>query len=89
LFCIHKADAQQWNPAYSIGTNTGNYVFNYNQTPDPLVIIHPAVTGGAAYYQWQQSSIADENSFTDISGATGASYSFSSPLTQTMYYRQK
>ncbi|MBS1578289.1 MAG: RHS repeat-associated core domain-containing protein [Bacteroidetes bacterium] len=87
--CFSSLKAQQWNPAYAIGTTTGNYVFNYSQTPDQLVIIHPAVTGGSAYYQWQQSSIADENSFTDISGATAASYSFSGPLTQTMYYRQK
>src|SRR5690348_4409785 len=38
-------------------------------------------------YQWQQST--DNVNFTDITGATTLSLTFSTGLTQTMYYRRK
>ena len=60
---------------------------NYNSLPAGLSCT--AATGGyctpSYTYQWQQSS--NNVSFTSISGATSLSLSFTSPLTQTTYYR--
>jgi len=82
----------QWNPAYAIGTSSGNYVYSYNQTPDPLVEIYAPLlvnnTGSTLVYQWEQSS-SPVSGFNSIVGATGSTYSFSGPLQQTTYFRRR
>jgi RHS repeat-associated protein len=71
---------------FDITTATGRHAFAHNQVPDNLVPINAAITGTS--YQWEQSSLPLDG-FTNISGATGATYSFSAPLTQTTYFRRK
>jgi len=74
-----------------IASFDGNYVYNYNTTPpgSGRLVQSDAPETGAVNYQWQQSA-EPVNGFTNISGATTASYTFpSTPLSQTTYYRQK
>src|SRR5215831_3477239 len=83
------ANSQLWNPNHSIGTVTGNYFFNYNQTPDQLVEIYPAaIPNTGLTYQWY-SNTSPTTTFTAISGATSSSYTFSQPLSQTTYFMRK
>src|SRR3954471_2040080 len=74
----------QWNPDYSIGTVTGNYNFNYNQTPAQLVEINsPVYTAGTGLtYQWEQSVTADFTPGTITVVGTQSAYTFSGPLGQ-------
>ncbi len=90
LLALTLSGFSQWNPGYSIGTNTGKYAFSYQQTPDQLVEIAPPVftPGASLSYQWEQSSTVMRG-FSAIAGATGSSYSFSGPLAQTTYFRRK
>ena len=92
LFCITSKVDAQWNPNYSIGTITGNYVYSYNQTPDQLVEIYAPLlvnnTGSTLVYQWEQSTSSPVTGFSAIAGATGLTYSFSAPLSQTTYFRR-
>src|SRR3982751_1868632 len=89
LVCIAAPASCQENTDYSIGTITGHYYFSYNQTPDPLVEIYPPsyTTGTNLTYQWEQSAIPDFSEVTPL-GAQ-AVYTFSGPLSQTLYYRRK
>jgi RHS repeat-associated protein len=57
----------------------------------PAAINCSASTGGTcsgANYSYQWQSSINNSSFTNISGATGQNLSFTSGLTQTMYYRR-
>lgn len=66
----------------------GNYSFNYNQVPESIVSLNPAITGYT--FQWESSPTPFPlTSFTTIGGATGASLTFSAALPQTTYYRRK
>jgi hypothetical protein len=81
--------AQTWNPDHAIGTNTGNYSFSYNQTPDPLVEIYaPAFPNTGVTYQWESCGTPNGN-FSVMQGATQSTFAFSKPLTQTTWYRRK
>lgn len=81
--------AQSWNPGHTIGTVNGVYSFSPTQTPAQLVDIQPAaIPNTGLSYQWQ-SSTTFGGTFSNISGATAATYSFGAPLTQTMYYRRR
>lgn len=89
LINITALYSQTWNPSHKIGTVTGKYHFSYNQTPDQLVEIFPAaIPNSGLTYQWEQST-QPTTGFTNISGAIGSSYTFSSALSQTTYYRRK
>lgn len=89
-FCICVIQGiAQWNPNYSIGTVSGKYAFSYTQTPEQLVQIYAPLYGtGIISYQWEQST-SPLTDFGPISGATQSIFTFSAPLTQTTYYRQK
>lgn len=82
--------AQQLNPGHRVGVITGTDHFNYNQVPDQLVELTAAgIPNSNLSYLWEQSS-QPVTGFTTASGvSTQSSYSFSAPLTQTMYYRRK
>src|SRR5579871_2123161 len=72
--------------AGTISTTTQS--INYNTVPTfPLSC--SAATGGycspSYQYQWQQST--NNVTFTNITGATGLTYTITTNLTQTMYYR--
>ncbi len=58
-----------------------------NTAPSPLIQLNPATGGSGTYtYQWQRS--ADNNNWTDISGATETG--FTPPvLTSSTYYRRR
>ena len=89
ICCTNDAWCQSWNPSFSVGTTTGKYSFSYTQTPDPLVEIFPAgIPNTSLTYQWEQS-IYPTTGFSNISGATSSSYTFSGVLTQTTYFRKK
>ncbi len=78
-----------WNPGHKAGTITGNYNFSYNQVPDQLVELFAAgIPNTGLTYQWEQSTMP-VTGFTPIAGATQTSYTFSAPLSQTVYYRRK
>jgi len=68
-------------------TSISSENINYNSTPQGFSCT--AASGGyctpSYTYQWQQST--NDVSFTNISGATSLNLSFSSPITQTTYYR--
>jgi RHS repeat-associated protein len=83
------AFAQRWNPSHSVGTVSGKYYYQYNQTPDQLVEIYPAlISTGTVTYQWQSSGTLREEDFQPV--ANGGNTSFSpGPLLQTTYYRRK
>ncbi|MDX2048317.1 MAG: DUF6443 domain-containing protein [Chitinophagaceae bacterium] len=71
---------------FDVAPINGNYHFSYTQTPEKLVPLYPLFTGSS--YQWEQS-ITPLNDFTTIAGATSADYTFTSPLTQTTWFRRK
>ena len=86
---VQVSFAQFWNPSHAIGTISGNYNFSYNQTPDQLVELHPAVIPNTGLlYQWEQS-FTPTDGFTAIAGATQTNYIVPAPLNQTTYYRRK
>lgn len=63
---------------------------NYNKVPAPINC--PAATGGSCStpnytYQWQSSP--NNSTYTNITGATGLTLTFSSPLTATTYYQRQ
>ncbi len=77
-------------PTLLPGTVT-NPTQSLNSGSVPATIICPLATGGACgttsfAYQWQQST--DDNTFTNITGATSQNLAFTAGLTQTMYYRR-
>jgi RHS repeat-associated protein len=90
LICVNsRVLAQTWNPSHRVGTGSGVIHFAYNVTPQQLVELEPAATPNTGLsYQWEQSTMP-LSGFTNISGATSSSYTFSAPLAQTMYYRRK
>jgi len=57
----------------------------YGATPSPLSIINTTGGSGLFTYQWQDSP--DGVIWSDISGATANTYTFTAPLTTTTYYR--
>jgi RHS repeat-associated protein len=71
---------------YDIIPVNGHYQFAYNQVPESLVSYTPAIAGYT--FQWQSSTLP-LSGFTDIAGATAATYTFQSALTQTTYYKRK
>ncbi|WP_157986756.1 hypothetical protein, partial [Chitinophaga alhagiae] len=58
-----------------------------NTTPAQLTGTTPAGGSGTYTYQWQSSASNDPATFTNIGGATGASYA-PGALTTTTYYRR-
>ena len=79
--------AQRWNPSHSIGTVSGKYNYQYNQTPDQLVEIFPAtLSAGTLTYQWFSSTTLKDDDFQFVSGGQGYS---PGPLLQTTYYKRR
>jgi hypothetical protein len=56
--------------------------------PDILLVTIVATGSGALTYQWQGSTTDCATDFTDISGATDATYDAPDELTDTTYYRR-
>lgn len=69
------------------GTIGVDQIICEDDVPAPLVDVVAATFSGAVSYQWQSSTIGSLGSFTDIPGATNASFSPPS-LNDTMYYRR-
>jgi hypothetical protein len=78
---------------YVIGGNSIEHVTDHYLQRYPLTLSTQAHQRAAAIappsysYQWQQST--DNVNFSDISGQTSLSLTFSAPLTITTYYRRK
>jgi RHS repeat-associated protein len=89
LLMLQNAHAQTWTPEHKVGTASATYHYSYNQVPQQLVELSPpAIPNTGLSYQWESSSLP-LSGFTNIAGATQSSYSFSTPLAATMYYRRK
>jgi hypothetical protein len=56
--------------------------------PDAFTVMVASTGSGAMTYQWQSSMTDCSTGFTDISGATDATYDVSGGLTDTTYYRR-
>ena len=72
------------------GTISGDQTFCGGGTIDPAAfnnVRDAAVCGSTVSYQWQSST--DNITFSNIAGATSASYDAPSGLTQTTYYRRQ
>ncbi|MBB2149313.1 T9SS type B sorting domain-containing protein [Pedobacter gandavensis] len=77
------------NPVLTAGTIGNAQAFCSTGTPATLNQLTPATGGDQIYaYQWQSSTTSATTGFADIAGATQISYSASSPITQTTYYRR-
>ncbi|HHL52030.1 MAG TPA: hypothetical protein ENJ39_01535, partial [Flammeovirgaceae bacterium] len=57
--------------------------------PTTLNSVSGATGGGSVSYQWQKSTSGASSGFSNISGATGASYDPPGGLTQTTWYRRR
>jgi uncharacterized protein DUF6443 len=77
--------------ALSAGSITSGQNQNITYNTTPAAINCSAATGGPCsapnyVYQWQQSP--DNVNFANLSGATSQNLTFSSPATETFYYRR-
>jgi gliding motility-associated-like protein len=74
------------NPQLEAGAIADDQTICYSATPNPLTSTTAASGGTGNYaYQWQ---VNDEGTWTNISGATSATYTLGA-LTQTMQYRRE
>jgi len=90
LLACTKMLIAQGPPAgvFNILPVNGNYSFPYNQVPEDLVSVNPNLLTGTIDFQWE-SSLLPLSGFTSISGAISSTYTFSSPLLQTTYFRRR
>lgn len=84
IFCLFTVSAQ--TSYHDIKSSSGDYAYNSGQVPANLTGINAVISG--ATYQWQQS-LTPLGTYTNISGATGGAYSFSTALSQSTYFRRK
>lgn len=71
------------------GTISGDQTICSGGNPAAFTSAVAASGSGTRVYQWQSSTTNCTTGFTDISGATGATYDVPVGLTQTTYYRRK
>jgi hypothetical protein len=69
------------------GVISGNRTVCSGGDPDPFTEITPA-TGTGLTYQWQYSLTSGAGPWTDISGATSATYDAPGPITQNTFYQR-
>ncbi|NBA85477.1 hypothetical protein GVN16_06870, partial [Emticicia sp. CRIBPO] len=87
ILSLYTTAAPKLLPINYTGQISGNQAANAGYTPSTITSVSSATgTGGTVYYLWEKST--DGSTWTDISGATSASYS-PSAITQTTYYRRK
>lgn len=91
LFAAKPSFTQEpWNPGHKIGTVNGVYNIPYNQIPPQVTEIFPATASGntaGLSYLWEISSMPATGFFS--SGITTPGLTFSSPVSNTFYYRRK
>lgn len=71
------------------GTVAGDQTICSGGNPAAFTSPVGATGSGTRVYQWQSSTTNCTTGFTDISGATAATYDVPAGLTQTTYYRRK
>ncbi|MDR0538678.1 MAG: hypothetical protein LBH04_11665 [Tannerellaceae bacterium] len=79
-------------PALAGGTIGANQSICGGSVPAPFTNVASASGGNssAAYtYQWQKSTTSATDGFSNIGGATNATFTESATLTQTTYYRRQ
>ena len=62
-------------------------VCEFSGDPAAFTVSTPASSDGTISYQWQSSTTSCMTGFTDIPGATSATYDETAGLSQTTYYR--
>lgn len=70
------------------GTLSADQVICTGEDPLPFTEITPATAAGSITYQWESSTTNATTGFTDISGATNATYD-PPVIMQTTWYRRK
>jgi hypothetical protein len=70
------------------GTVETDQTICFGGDPDVFTVPLAATGSGALTYQWQSSTTDCATGFTDISGATDATYDVPGGLTDTTYYRR-
>ncbi|WP_396195292.1 PKD-like domain-containing protein, partial [Flavobacterium sp.] len=73
--------------AVTAGTISGNRTVCNGGDPSAFTEVTPA-TGSNLTYQWQMSLVGGAGPWTDILGATNATYDENGPVYQTTYYRR-
>jgi len=75
----------------SAGTVTGNQTICNGGDPAAFSSTAAASggSGGTIEYQWESSTTSSSSGYSDISGATSATYDVPSGLSATTYYRRK
>ncbi|MCZ2477783.1 hypothetical protein G9H58_06885 [Aquirufa antheringensis] len=71
------------------GTVSGDQSICYGSTPATITSLTDASGGGSPTYIWQISTNGHSGTYTDIIGATSASYSHPVALTSTTHFRRK
>jgi gliding motility-associated-like protein len=71
------------------GTVSGDQSICYGSTPATITSLTDASGGGSPTYIWQISTSGHSGTYTDITGATSASYSHPVALTSTTHFRRK
>ncbi|HMX40455.1 MAG TPA: hypothetical protein PKD78_09010, partial [Saprospiraceae bacterium] len=70
------------------GTVGNDQTFCLSGDPAPFTVLTAATGDGTLTYKWQSSTTSCTAGFTDIAGATGATYDAPAGLTTTTYYRR-
>ncbi|HND86835.1 MAG TPA: choice-of-anchor E domain-containing protein, partial [Saprospiraceae bacterium] len=70
------------------GTVGNDQTFCLSGDPAPFTVLTAATGDGTLTYKWQSSTTSCTAGFTDIAGATGATYDSPAGLTTTTYYRR-
>ena len=74
---------------HRVGTTSGKYSFTAAEIPDQLMEISPAYFPATGLtFQWESSTMP-LSGYSAIPGATQSSYSFSSPINQTIFFRRR
>ncbi|MBB1285931.1 hypothetical protein HRH25_16225, partial [Flavisolibacter sp. BT320] len=82
------ANAQNWNPAHSIGTTAGVAHFPFGQISVQMEELQPAVFPNTGIsYEWESGTKPLE--LLPIAGTNTQGYTYSGPLQQTLYFRRK
>ncbi|ULQ52152.1 DUF6443 domain-containing protein [Flavihumibacter fluvii] len=87
IACTFSAKSQSWYASHSIGTLSGKYQFTNLQIPDQIVEVNPPSLDATGFtYIWESSS-SPLTGFSVIAGSA-SSYTFSSALSATKYFRR-
>ncbi|SFU60699.1 gliding motility-associated C-terminal domain-containing protein [Pustulibacterium marinum] len=83
--CSGSSEVTVYVNAFDVGTLSDAQVLCEGDTPETITELASPTSDGAISYQWQLST--DNNTYTDITGATNATYTPDN-ITQTTWYQR-